>query len=94
MTNQMNNWSRGWRKLVEWDNENKVYMYKGFRIIPLSYHEQVEMPIHLQNEYYWGEIEHIDKVIEIESRENKSNIDGQAELKVAMDIFWESIGLM
>ena len=87
----MDNWSRSWRKLVEWDKENKVYTYKGFRIIPLSYHEQVEMPIHLQNEYYWGEIEHIDEVIK--SRENKSNIDGQAETQKAMDIFWESVGL-
>ena len=87
----MDNWSRSWRKLVEWDKENKVYIYKGFRIIPLSYHEQVEMPIHLQNEYYWGEIEHIDEVIK--SRKNKSNIDGQAETQKAMDIFWESVGL-
>ena len=23
----MDNWSRGWRKLVEWDNINKVYLY-------------------------------------------------------------------
>ena len=87
----MDNWSRSWRKLVEWDKENKVYMYKGFRIIPLSYHEQVEMPIHLQNEYYWGEIEHIDEVIK--RRENKSNIDGQAEIQKAMNIFWKSVGL-
>ena len=88
----MDNWSRSWRKLVEWDNVNKVYMYKGFRIIPLSYYEQVEMPIHLQNEYYLGEIEHIDEVIK--SRENKSNIvDGQAEMQKAMNIFWESVGL-
>ena len=87
----MDNWGRGWRKLVKWDKENRVYMYKDFRIIPLSYHEQVEMPIHLQNEYYWGEIERIDEVIK--SRENKSNIDGQAELQKAMNIFWESVGL-
>ena len=87
----MDNWSRSWRKLVEWDKENKDYMYKGFRIIPLSYHEQVEMPIHLQNEYYWGEIERINEVIK--SRENKSNIDGQAEMQKAMNIFWESVGL-
>ena len=87
----MDNWSRSWRKLVEWDKENKVYMYKGFCIIPLSYQEQVAMPTHLQNEYYWGEIEHIDEVIK--SRENKSNIDGQAEIQKAMDIFWESVGL-
>lgn len=49
------------------------------------------MPIHLQNEYYWGEIEHIDEVIK--SRENKSNIDGKAEIQKAMNIFWESVGL-
>lgn len=92
MTNQMNNWSRGWRKLVEWDNENKAYMYKGFRIIPLSYREQVEMPIHLQNEYYWGEIEHINRVVEDREKSHKTVEEAQAELKEAMDMFWESIG--
>lgn len=62
----MDNWSRGWRKLVEWDNGNKVYIYKGHKIYPLSYKEQIEMPTHLQNSHYWGEIAHIDRVIEAE----------------------------
>ena len=55
----MDNWSRGWRKLVEWDSINKVYLYKGYKIIPLSYSDQIKLPNHLQNEYYWGEISHI-----------------------------------
>lgn len=53
----MDNWNRGWRKLVEWDNDNKVYTYKGHKIYPLSYKEQVGMATHLQNSYYWGEID-------------------------------------
>lgn len=59
----MDNWSRGWRKLVEWDSINKVYLYKGYKIIPLSYSDQIKLPNHLQNEYYWGEISHINNVI-------------------------------
>ena len=55
----MDNWSRGWRKIVEWDSINKVYLYKGYKIIPLSYSDQIKLPNHLQNEYYWGEISHI-----------------------------------
>lgn len=64
----MDNWSRGWRKLVEWDSINKVYLYKGYKIIPLSYSDQIKLPNHLQNEYYWGEISHIDNVLK-----NKNN---------------------
>lgn len=57
----MDNWNRGWRKIVEWDKVNQIYKYKGKEIVPLSYNEQVKMPIHLQNEYYWGEINRIDE---------------------------------
>lgn len=32
----MNNWSFSWRKLVEWDEEVKIYSYKGYAILPLS----------------------------------------------------------
>lgn len=84
------NWNRGWRKLVEWDNVNKVYVYKGNRIYPLSYKEQIEMPTHLQNEYYWGEIAHIDKIVEEEERrtERTPNADGQTA-EEALKLLWE-----
>lgn len=75
----MDNWSKGWRKLVEWDSINKVYLYKGYKIIPLSYSDQIKLPNHLQNEYYWGEISHIDNVIKNKSNKN-SNIEGQKEM--------------
>ena len=58
----MDNWSNSWRKLVEWDKEKKVYMYRGHKIVSLSYKEQCEMPLHLQNNYYWDEISIIDKI--------------------------------
>lgn len=87
----MDNWSGSWRKLVTWDNENKVYIYKGHKIYPLSYKEQIEKPTHLQNSYYWDEIQHIDKVIK--ERERISDPDGQKKLQEAMEIFWESVGL-
>lgn len=80
-------------KLVEWDKENKVYMYKGFRIIPLSYQQQIEMPTHLQNSYYWGEIEHINRVAEDREKPHKTVEEAQVEMIKAMDMFWESVGL-
>lgn len=46
----MNNWSSGWRKFVEWDEEVKMYSYKGYMILPLSYLERCNMPTHLQVE--------------------------------------------
>ena len=79
-------WSRGWRKLVEWDNVNKVYIYKGRKIYPLSYKEQIETPVHLQNQYYWGEIAHIDRIIEAE--EKTSNTNGQTA-EEALNMLWE-----
>ena len=85
------NWSRNWRKLVEWDNENKVYIYKWHKIYPLSYKEQIEKPMHLQNEYYWGEISHIEKIVREEEKSSTGN--GQAELQEALNIFFESVGL-
>ena len=88
----MDNWSRGWRKLVEWDNINKVYLYKGYKIIPLSYSDQIKLSNHLQNEYYWSEISYIDNVIKNKNNKN-SNIDGQKELENALDLFWKSVGM-
>ena len=67
----MNNWSSSWRKLVEWDEEAKIYSYKGYMILPLSYLERCDMPTHLQNEYYWDEIGRIDRIIELESKEEQ-----------------------
>lgn len=67
----MNNWSSSWRKLVKWDEDVKVYSYKGYMILPLSYLERRDMPTHLQNEYYWDEIERIDRIVELESKDKK-----------------------
>lgn len=67
----MNNWSSSWRKLVEWDEKVKMYSYKGYMILPLSYLERRDMPTHLQNEYYWDEIGRIDKIIELEGKEEQ-----------------------
>lgn len=67
----MNNWSSSWRKLVEWDEEGKMYSYKGYVILPLSYLERCDMPTHLQNEYYWDEIKRIDRIIELENKEEQ-----------------------
>ena len=71
---------------------NKVYIYKGYKIIPLSYSDQIKLPNHLQNEYYWGEISHIDNVIKNKSNKN-SNIEGQKEMEKAFDLFWKSVGM-
>ena len=71
--NKVDNWKNGWRKLVEWDKENKVYKYKGYDIYPLSYKEQYEMPLHLQNEYYWSEISEIENRIELEEKCSKQS---------------------
>lgn len=64
----MDNWKNGWRKLVTWDKTKKVYIYKEKEIFPLSYKEQYEMPLHIQNSYYWGEIAIIDERIECEKK--------------------------
>lgn len=85
-------WSRSWRKEVVWDKENKVYLYKGYKIFPLSFQEQTKMPVHLQNEYYWSEINRIEKILEFNNK--KTNIEAnQADLDEAMNMFWESVGL-
>lgn len=81
----MDNWSRGWRKLVEWDNGNKVYIYKGHKIYPLSYKEQIEMATHLQNSYYWGEIEHIDRIVEAEEIREKNSKTEEVDFNKLID---------
>lgn len=81
----MDNWSRGWRKLVEWDNGNKVYIYKGHKIYPLSYKEQIEMATHLQNSYYWGEIAHIDRIIEAEEIRAKNTKTEEIDFNKLID---------
>lgn len=64
-------WTSGWRKKVEWDKEKKVYKYKGHDIFPLSFNEQNEMPLHIQNEYYWDEITRIDRIVEVEQKDSE-----------------------
>ena len=69
---KVDNWKNGWRKLVEWNTIKKVYIYKNKEIYPLSYKEQYEMPLHLQNEYYWSEISLIEDSIEREEKRKQS----------------------
>lgn len=82
----MNNWSSGWRKLVEWDEEGKMYSYKGCMIFPLSYLERRDMPTHLQNEYYWDEIKRIDRIIELENK------DEQDKEEFDFNAIWNMLG--
>ena len=82
----MNNWSSSWRKLVEWDEEIKMYSYKGYLILPLSYFERRDMPTHLQNEYYWDEIERIDKIVELEGK------DEQDKEEFDFNAIWNILG--
>ena len=81
----MNNWSSGWRKLVEWDNKNKVYIYKGKSIIPLTIKERIAMPVHLQNEYYWEEIKYIED--RLNSFNNKSE-EPSNKIDSTLDMLW------
>lgn len=82
----MNNWSSSWRKLVEWDEDVKMYSYKDYMILPLSYLERRDMPTHLQNEYYWDEIWRIDKIIELESKEE------QGKKEFDFNAIWNILG--
>lgn len=56
-------WGRWWRKLVKWDAENKLYVYRGYNIYPLSFKDQRDIPVHRQNDHYWSEIDRIDEII-------------------------------
>ena len=85
----MNNWSSSWRKLVEWDEKVKMYSYKGYMIIPLSYLERRNMPTHLQNEYYWDEIGRLDKIIELEGKEEKEEQDKK---EFDFNAIWDILG--
>ena len=82
----MNNWSSSWRKLVEWDEDIKMYSYKGYMILPLSYLERRDMPTHLQNEYYWDEIWRIDKIIELKGK------DKQDKEEFNFNAIWNILG--
>lgn len=84
----MNNWSSSWRKLVKWDEKAKMYLYKGYEIFPLPYLERRNMPIHLQNEYYWGEIERIDKIVELKSKEKKEE---QGKKEFDFSVIWNML---
>lgn len=86
---KVDNWKSGWRKLVEWDKINKVYLYKGYEIIPLSYKEQYEMPLHLQNEYYWAEISLIEDRIELEKKYAEQSKFPRKTADEELDEIWE-----
>lgn len=88
----IDNWKSGWRKLVEWDKINKVYIYKEYEIIPLSYKQQYEMPLHLQNEYYWMEISRIDEVIESKKKSIEQSKFPQKSIDEQLDEIWEMLG--
>ena len=87
----MNNWNSGWRTLVTWDDIEKVYKYQNHSIIPLTYDEQVTMPMHLQNEYYWDEISYIDKIIESENRTSNVKFDPTKTAQYAFDEWWNMV---
>ena len=80
-------------KTYKWDKTNKVYKYKGKEIIPLSHNEQIKMPIHLQNEYYWGEINRIDRIEQMkqieDSRKSNSNVITVDEALEELFLFWD-----
>ena len=71
---------------MEWDEEVKMYSYKGYMILPLSYSERRDMPTHLQNEYYWDEIERINRIVELEGK------DGQDKEEFDFNAIWNMLG--
>lgn len=77
-----------WRKLVSWNNETKMYNYKGHEIFPLSFDEQYSTPMHIQTSYYWDELNRIDKQIEIEKNNNQMT----ESVDKSMEYFFEIIG--
>ena len=85
----MNNWNSGWRTLVTWDDIEKVYKYQNHNIIPLTYDEQITMPIHLQNEYYWGEIQLINNVLKF--NDNIEGYDYNTSSQKAFDEWWSMV---
>lgn len=84
----MNTWGNGWRKLVTWDKVNKQYLYKDSTILPLSYSEQISMPLHLQNEYYWDEITRIDNICNLQTNLKDNN---ENDVQKAFDEWWQLI---
>lgn len=85
----MNNWNSGWRTLVTWNDTEKVYKYQNHDIIPLTYDEQITMPIHLQNEYYWGEIQLINNVLKF--NDNIEEYDYNTSSQKAFDEWWSMV---
>lgn len=84
----MNTWGNGWRKLVTWDKVNKQYLYKDSTILPLSYSEQISMPLHLQNEYYWDEITRIDNICNLQTNLKDNN---ENDVQKAFDEWWQLV---
>ena len=87
----MNNWSSGWRRLIVWDDTNKYYLYKDRKILPLDFIERQKMPLHLQNEYYWDEIERIDAVIDSNNRIDSKPFDYNNSAQKAFDDWWKMV---
>lgn len=87
----MSNWNSGWRRLVDWDSYNKCYLYKNKHILPLTYKEQIEMPMHLQNEYYWDEIARIDAEIDSDNRIDSKPFDYNNSAQKAFDDWWKLV---
>lgn len=85
----MNNWNSSWRTLVTWDDIEKVYKYQNHNIIPLTYDEQITMPMHLQNEYYWGEIQLINNALKF--NDDIKEYDYNTSCEKAFDEWWNMI---
>lgn len=85
----MSNWDSGWRRLVTWDANSKCYLYKDKQILPLSFKEQRDMPIHLQNEYYWDEINHIDKIYTLNN--DDINEYNENDVQEAFNEWWQLV---
>lgn len=77
-----------WRKLVTWDKEKQMYIYKEHEIFPLSFDEQYRTPLHIQDSYYWDEISRINRQIEID----KSNNQMMETVEESIEYFFNIIG--
>lgn len=65
-----------------------MYIYKEHEIFPLSFDEQYRTPLHIQDSYYWDELNRIDKQIEIEKNNNQMT----ESVDKSMEYFFEIIG--
>lgn len=77
-----------WRKLVTWDKEKQMYVYKENEIFPLSFDEQYRTPQHIQDSYYWDEINRINRLIENKKISNQIT----ETVEESMEYFFNIIG--